>query len=295
VTALSRTVLITGATGFVGSFLLRFFREQGWNAVGATRHLPAEADADWREYDVNWGSIPPTLLAGIDVVVHGAFVRRTAATDSVRVNVDAARRLFAEARERDVHPIFISSLAAHGHALSMYGKQKFEIERLLHGSAATVVRPGLVLGNGGLFRQMYDHMKHNRWVPLPGGGRQPLQTVLIDDLARAMLNVARDRICGTFVIAESPPILYKLFWLTLAGAMRRPLALIPAPFWCVELAAAAGSKLHLQLPVDVDNVLGLKAMQACPPTADSRVIDFRLRRYFESIDIVLPRMVPSFP
>ena len=163
-----KTVLITGASGFIGSALVRAFSEKGWRVVGAGRTQPPELPdgVEWRTYDLAWTSLPDDFLEGVDAVVHGAMMKQSADERSFDINVAAGKMLLDRAHQRDITRVaFLSSLAAHEGALSQYGKQKYVLERHFDQRGALVVRPGLVLGNGGLFASMRDYLRSHRYVP----------------------------------------------------------------------------------------------------------------------------------
>ena len=167
-----RTVAITGANGFVGSALLQTFADAGWRVIALTRR-PADPPVEWRRYDLRDDSLTDGLLAGVDVLVHCAYARRRPGADAFATNVRASKMLFDAARGAGTKQlIFVSSLAAGGDAPSEYGRQKFRIEQMLDPNADTVVRAGLVLGNGGLFARMQAYLRRRSLVPLIDGGRR---------------------------------------------------------------------------------------------------------------------------
>ena len=79
-------------------------------------------------------------------------------------------------------------MAAYEGAPSYYARSKWMLERLLDPARDVVVRPVLIVGRGGhvLFQQLLDNMRRLHVVPVFGGGRQPVQTVYLDDLCEAI-------------------------------------------------------------------------------------------------------------
>jgi nucleoside-diphosphate-sugar epimerase len=278
------TILVTGGGGFIGGAMLRAATARGWRAIGCGRNRPADFDgAEWRAYDLTATNLDDTLFAGVDVLVHAAYVKR----DYAR-NVAGSRLLFERAQSCGVPQlVFLSSLAAQPDALSTYGKQKYELERTFEASSALCVRPGLVIGSGGLFASMREYLRDRSIIPLIGGGAQPLQTVSIDDLTDAICAGIERKAIGTFTVAEREPVAYRDFYAALAACMDRQLRFVPIPFWSADLAVRIAGTLGVRLPIDRDNLLGLRAMRRdSGPWLDPpgrRVNDYRenLRRAFQ--------------
>jgi NAD dependent epimerase/dehydratase family enzyme len=61
-------VLITGATGLVGTALQKSFTEKGYEMLLATRSEPR--DKNWIQWSIDEGFAEPERLEGIDAVVH---------------------------------------------------------------------------------------------------------------------------------------------------------------------------------------------------------------------------------
>jgi NADH dehydrogenase len=257
-----RTVAITGANGFVGSALLQTFADAGWRTIALTRRPLANPPVEWRRYDLLDDCVPDGLFAGVDVLVHCAYARRRPGADAFATNVRASKLLFDGARAaRTKQLIFVSSLAAGENVLSEYGRQKFRIEQMLDPNADAVVRAGLVLGNGGLFARMQAYLRRRSLVPLIDGGRQPVQTVDVDDLSCCMLKIAEQGLTGLFTIADYPGTTYEQFYRLIAGSMRTRVRFISLPFWIFDTGLRAAEVLRIQLPVDRDNLLGIRAAE----------------------------------
>jgi nucleoside-diphosphate-sugar epimerase len=255
-------VLITGANGFIGSALLREFSSRKERAIGAGRNRPAALPdgAGWRSYDLAWSALPPDFFDGVDVLIHAAMIRQDYDT-----NVAGSTLLLHEARRAGVEQIvYLSSLAAHPGALSQYGRHKYALQRLFEEHGALVIRPGLVLGEGGSFGAMRAYLRRHRIVPLIGGGTQPLQTVELHDLTAAIYDAVVQRLRGVYTAATAEPVRYRAFYEALCAQLGVRPIFVPIPFWAADLAMRVAALLHVRLPVDRDNLLGLQAMRADP-------------------------------
>src|SRR5439155_10702614 len=179
--------LITGAGGFIGGALGEHYLTKGWKVVGLVRRIPEtkREGVSYRQFELR-SPIDATLLRGVDVVVHAAYVRSEHAADAFYVNVGAATTLLdAALGERVRRLIFVSSLSARPDARTVYGRQKHAIEQLFLASGQTVIRAGLVIGKGGVAEEMRRCLRGRRWLPVVGGGDRPVQSVSIEDLIQA--------------------------------------------------------------------------------------------------------------
>ncbi|HEY3742719.1 MAG TPA: NAD(P)-dependent oxidoreductase, partial [Bryobacteraceae bacterium] len=131
-------ILVTGASGFIGSALVE--------------HLHAEA-VRYRE--------PRPLDA--DVIIHCAH---DFSSGALTRNIELARALLPARRV-----LYFSSCSAVPHARSEYGSTKYRVEQLFKDAGHTIIRPGLVIGLGGLFLRSTRPLRSARIVPLVNGGR----------------------------------------------------------------------------------------------------------------------------
>lgn len=253
-----RCVLVTGGAGFIGRELLGGFAAHGWRAIGCGRRRTApDADVQWRWYDLASPSVSDALFDDVDVLVHAAYAKK-----NFEVNVGGSRLLLERASSRGVRQIvFLSSLAAHPQALSEYGRQKYELERFFDALGALVIRPGLVIGGGGTFGAIAAYLRSHRYVPLIDGGVQPLQTVYVCDLVEALYSATQRDDRGVYTVAERVPVPYRAFYDEVARRIRGRVTYIPLPFWAADLAVRTAGAVGVALPIDRDNLLGLRAMR----------------------------------
>ncbi len=147
------TVLVTGATGGVGAFVLRELAAQGRPVLALARpesaHLVDGEGVDVVEGDLADLDSLREAVASADAVIHAActFVRPEVDVTAMRAMVEAWRR----------GPfVFVSSVDAYGHPagdavaegapsrqpLSPYGRAKLDCERILLDAAGTEGRGG---------------------------------------------------------------------------------------------------------------------------------------------------------
>lgn len=259
------TVVITGANGFLGSNLVNHFLKQGWKINALVRTIPdvRVKNVTYFVYDLSQRVVPEKAFESADYLIHAAYVKfNTTNKDAMKVNLSAAQRIVAVADKYNLKKkLFMSTMSAHANAESVYGKQKLRIEALFTDKRSVVVRSGLILGNGGIVKDMVDFMKSKHAVPLVGGGKQPLQVVGVYDLCRVLEKLLKD-FSGSFTIATPEVYTYKEFYQAISKQINTWVLYVPLPFFA--LLAAIKTIRFLKVPINVseDNALGLKHLTA---------------------------------
>jgi UDP-glucose 4-epimerase len=285
---LSAAILITGASGFVGSALTNRLRMDNRTVFSAIRggasspNVRASPDlsavADWR-----------SLLEGIDVLVHTA-ARVHVMTDTEanplaafrQANVEGTLALARQAAEAGVRRfIFLSSIKVNGEitlpgrAFSLadvpapvdaYGISKAEAEAGLRkiasetGMQVVIIRPPLIYGPGvkANFQSMMKWLR--RGIPLPLGGiknRRSLVALgnLVDLVALSIDHPAAAN--QTFLAADGEDMSTPELLRRVAAAMDVRAKLIPIPAPLLIAAAyvvgkpAVAQRLCSSLQIDI--------------------------------------------
>jgi nucleoside-diphosphate-sugar epimerase len=279
VKANKQTVIITGATGFLGSALVKSFKQDGGRVIALVRnaHKYRTAGVEYMEYDLA-KPFDTSVFAGANYLVHTAYEKYdNKHPDALKTNLEAAKRLLSASRQYKLkRNIFISSMSAHSGAESIYGKQKLAVEKLFKGPDCTIIRSGLIMGKGGMVKQMTDFMKSKHAVPLIGGGKQPLQVIAIYDLVRVIKAILMQNVSGTLTIATPEVYTYKAFYDALRKSLGTPVVFIPVPFGLLFGVTKVTSTLHLPFSLNTDNVLGLKNLRSAKTADDLKTLNIEL-------------------
>ncbi len=217
-------VLVTGAAGFLGSYLVADL--PGHTLICASRRpMPG---ADWRPLpdlggDVDWAP----LLQDVDAVVHLANIAHQLASedDFARVNQRATASLCAAAKAAGTRQlVYVSSIYAQvGHSsprviretdvptpINAYGRSKLATERIVAESGVpfTILRPALVLGTGAKGNAGTLKKLARLPLPLPLGSIDAKRSFLsAENFPGAVATVLADpRALGeTYIVADPDP------------------------------------------------------------------------------------------
>lgn len=212
-------IVVTGATGFVGSVLVRQLLEQDFNVIATSRRgsaadKPAETRLKWLDYELaDETGISSSSLEEVETVFHLAGLAhqpdKQSRNEYVKLNSQATGELAAAAVKAGVkHFIFISSIKVNGDVspetgfneqdspapVDIYGESKLQAENLLVEACErsdmhyTIIRPPLVFGPGvkANFLQLMKFIQ--RGMPLPFSSiNNQRSLVYVENLCNALI------------------------------------------------------------------------------------------------------------
>jgi len=207
---MSKSVLVTGANGFVGRHLLEKAKAEGYQPIAAVRQ---KSNVDTIE-SLNVPIIRLDYSSGekllkslkeygpFEYVVHNAGVTEAIDLESYRQgNVVVTANLIEALGEGDLlkkNFVYVSSLAARGpdfrgqdNPISDYGKSKFEAEKVVKSSGlpSVIIRPTAVYGSGDrAFLALVKLMQKHISLTI-GSKQQKLTFIHGSDLAKLIFNV----------------------------------------------------------------------------------------------------------
>lgn len=203
-------ILVTGATGFVGSHLVEALQRRGDEVTVLARSLRKATSLGSMEVRVVLGDLHDTraldeAVEGQDVIYHvaGVIAARSEA-EFLRANHQGARNLLA-ASEAAGRPRFVlvSSMAAGGPStqgaplrgsepaspVTRYGRSKLAAEQVVRASRLPwcIVRPPMVYGPRDREVLKVFRMARVGLAPVFGDGTQELSAVHAADLAHGLI------------------------------------------------------------------------------------------------------------
>lgn len=200
-----RTLVVTGAGGFVGKRLVRALRARGDAVIGIGRsEQPADwpADTRWVRADLGDAAAYESALAGATCVIHLAAVTGKARPAAYqRGNVDATRTLVEASTRAGVSRfIFVSSIAAAfpDRRHYPYADSKIAAEQIVREAtiASVIVRPTMILGQGSPIEESLGKLASLPVSPVFGDGANRVQPIDVDDVVDLLVNLTTDAVQG---------------------------------------------------------------------------------------------------
>ncbi|GAB6196445.1 SDR family oxidoreductase [Lysobacter xanthus] len=277
-------VLVTGATGFIGSAVV--------DALLARGHVPVPAVRDVAAARRRWPALDPVAvdfardteasawtsrLAGIDAVVNAVGLLRESRGQTFAALHEATPRALFDAcvEARVARVVQVSALGADDEASSAYhlGKRAADRHLLALPLQGTVIQPSLVFAPQGTSAGLFLALAALPIVPLPGGGVQAVAPVHLDDVVDAIVAALEHRSPPARVEAAGPTCQRLRDYL---DALRRGLGLgrlrvLPVPMPVVRASARVMAHLPGSL-VDAETIAMLERGNCAPPDALAALI-----------------------
>jgi len=309
-------ILVTGASGFVGTALCRELLARGHTVRAAVRRLVPPSAVPSQLHQILVPDIAAefdrgALVDGVGTVVHLAAIAHRSNLDDGelrRVNRDAAVRL-AEAAAGSVRRfIFLSSVKVHGEdsgsgtyaedgALDpqdSYGRSKLEAERALTETAArsgielVIVRPPLVYGP----EVKANFLRLLGWIdsglPLPFASvRNRRSLIYVGNLVDAIARLAEHPAArGPFLVGDSESVSTPELVSRIARVLGKPARLLPAPLALLRVAGIIAGRRdeirRLTGNLAIDSLRARRLLDWRPPyTLDAGLA--QTARWFRSV------------
>lgn len=260
---MSRVVII-GGTGFIGRHLAVALTEAGHEVAALGR-----TDLDLARDD---DAAMAACITGRDVVINAAgLVRGRGANTMEAVHAEGAGRLFrACARALVGRLIHISALGASAGGLTAYQRSKGQAEDMLatmHKLDWCVLRPSVVIGQGGASTAVLTALAALPLPPRIGPGNWRVQPIHVEDLADLVVRLVGHGgelprsidVVGPQSMTTDTLIATLRSWLGLP-----PGNFLPVPERALTAAAAIGERL-MDGPLNRDILAMLKAGNTADP------------------------------
>ncbi|MBV9851936.1 MAG: NAD-dependent epimerase/dehydratase family protein [Armatimonadetes bacterium] len=274
-------VLVTGASGFVGSHMAEALLKAGHSVRGLSRQMPeGERRKPGVEYipdlDIALSStLTSQMFHEVDAIVHlvGIIQQGTGNQTFQRVHVDGTQNLVDAATDSGITSgrfVYMSAIGSSPDSPAEYSRTKYAAEQVVmkSGFPYTIFRPSLVLGRDGEFvKQMEDLVKHGGlpiplpfpFIPVPGPGLNKFQPIDVDDLCACVVRCLNDRrtVGKVYEVGGATQVTFNLLLEGFAGRMGVKKPLLHAPIPALGVAATVMEALMPKPPVTRDQLANL--------------------------------------
>ena len=202
------TILVTGATGFLGSHIISSLVESGFDVRAYSRQIfkpgmtAITCPLKWKQGELDQQCRLNAACDGVDAVVHCAGIADSNTNDLetlLRFNSEGTKNVFLAAANSQVKKfLYMSSVHASSPTVSYYSRSKSEAELFLCSDEAAkysiqrfILRLGNVYGPGmrGNLMTLLRLIQKRRLPPLPRLNSH-LALVGVDDLCQAIMRMA---------------------------------------------------------------------------------------------------------
>ncbi|MFK8008482.1 MAG: NAD-dependent epimerase/dehydratase family protein [Saprospiraceae bacterium] len=250
----NKKILVTGGTGFLGSYLLRYLVQRGYNNIFAIRRAtskmglvkPIEDKIQWVECDILDIRGLEKAMEGVKQIYHSAAMVSFEAKHRKRmhrVNIQGTANVVNLALENDIEKlVHVSSIAALGrrkrlkeinektkweksnfnseYAISKYLSEQEVWRGMAEGLRACIINPSIILGAGfweeGSASFFSKINKGNKFYGVGGTG-----FVDVRDVSRLMMEMMESDMVGEKVIANGENVTYRKVFEMIADSINK--------------------------------------------------------------------------
>lgn len=256
-----KTVLITGANGFIGRELGKKLSAAGYDTIGVARR-DGPVDGYGRIYQGALGEPLRNVFTKekIDAVIHCA---NASGSNDYELNTTGTTKWADQARAAGVQQqIFLSSISVLQQTPSSYARAKKELEHWFVENGQTALRLGVVIGNGGIFNRMKTLLQKMPILPLLDNGVIPIYFSGIDSVCTIIEILLQDteRARATvFNLQQAEPVSMRQFLNVIKKQFNYFCWFVPVPSSILLYAALLIEKLGIRfLPISSVNIKGAR-------------------------------------
>lgn len=264
-------IFITGATGYIGSELVKELLKQGHHIHALYRNerkiILKDKNLHYFKGEITDSASLENAMQGCSVVFHLAAYAKVWAKDSrifYKINTYGTKKVLETAFELKVNRVIITSTAgligysdhtiadenhkAENGFFTDYERSKhlaeIEIERFIKkGLKIVTLLPSRLYGPGLLSESnavtlLIKKYIEGKWHFLPGKGNKSGNYVFIRDVVHGHMNAMEKNITGERFILGGTNITYKSFFDTIGKVYGQKQWMIPVPVFIILLASA---------------------------------------------------------
>ncbi|HEX6347780.1 MAG TPA: NAD-dependent epimerase/dehydratase family protein [Candidatus Dormibacteraeota bacterium] len=225
-------ILVTGATGFVGSRVLARLEAAGESVCGLARRLGG---------DLTKPETLPPFLEGAEIVIHAAAItgdkREPYKGAYDRVNRQGTENLAAAAKAAGVKRlVVVSGLGCKPAPEGTYMATRWGLEEAVRQSGIpyVILQPSVLFGEGAPFvTALEDLARRSPVLPALGGGGTRFQPLWVEDLVTSLqLSCTRDDLLGQeHPLGGAEILTFKEILRVIARRLGKRRLIVPVPLW----------------------------------------------------------------
>jgi uncharacterized protein YbjT (DUF2867 family) len=288
---MNRRVLVTGATGFTGSYVVPLLLRDNYHVRCLVRETSKTNVLPVKEVELVYGDLDDftSLMRGLecmDVLVNIASLGFGHAPNIVKAAVTAGIQ----------RAIFVSTTAVKTNLNVRSKSIRLAAEEAIResGLAYTILRPTMIFGSS-RDRNICRLVRYlNRWpvIPIFGDGESLQQPVYVADLAQAIVQAlgSLNSIGKIYDISGAAPSTYNELIRTACALMDRKVRKIHLPAGPVVKALRAIEAVTRRLPIKAEQIERLNEDKSFDHRAAAQDFAYRPRSLREALTLELEEM-----
>lgn len=237
-------VLVTGGSGFLGSYIVDSLIKRGFSVSVLLRKqniMPRLYKAKPIFGDLMSLSIGD--VKGHDIVIHSAAIKPdfTSINELRNVNEECTRHLLLTCQRAGIKKfLYISSMAVGAERRDVYAESKEIAEKYVMNSSLewSVIRIGAIYGLSHWWISQLCLLKRKRFIFVIGDGNQLLYQIYVKDCAEAITSACSDKtIYHQICCLSSDPITYNQSLLILKSLLKATYTKVHIPLCIARILA----------------------------------------------------------
>jgi NADH dehydrogenase len=287
-------ILLTGATGFVGSHIVKRLAMEKIKTRCLVRKGSNVKRLNELGVELAYGDLTDKeslkkALEGVITVIHliGIIVERKGATFEI-IHSQGTRALVEACKDAGVKRfIYISALGARENARSRYHITKWEAEQAIikSGMEYVIFRPSIMIGEGGEFITMLSGIiKKVPVIPVIGANSK-LQPIYVENTADCvLLTLADPKITNRILEIGGPDqMTYRELYLTLAQVLEIKKPVVEIPVWLVWPAVYILERIMDKPTLTTQQLMMLQEDNICDISEMQEVFALQLMPFREAL------------
>jgi uncharacterized protein YbjT (DUF2867 family) len=287
-----KTVLVTGANGFIGRLLTKALQAEDVHVRCMVRKMVTSLDnsIETVQGDLLEPATLPAAMKGVDTAYYLVHAMAGGRAGFERRDRDAAENFVSAAEKAGVRRvIYLGGLGETGDDLSEHLKSRLEVADILRSGkfATTFLRAAIIIGAGGASFEMVKALVERlpimitpRWVTTL------CQPIAVEDVISYLVGCLKDERTagGTFDIGGPDVITYKEMMERFGQIRGRSLYILPVPVLTPRLSSYwVGFITPVAPSVSMPLIEGLKNEVICRENVIRTLIPLQLTSYDDAV------------